>query len=108
MRIVSLLVASAVLALSATKMSAQTCAGTASFATGAVRLGAGLSTSENVKSYGVDMAVGAKAGPFASGGLSRAEYNDVDGAGTVFGVGAGYALDLNPTKTVQFCPRASF
>lgn len=108
MRTGTLLVVLTAVALSATKMVAQTCSGTAAFSAGPVRLGAGLATSEGVKSYGVSMAVGANTGPFASGTLSRAEYSDIDGAGTVFGFGAGYAIDLNPAKTVQFCPIATF
>jgi hypothetical protein len=108
MRVGSFLVVLGVLALSTTKMAAQTCSGAAAFSAGPARLGAGLATSEGVKSYGVSMAVGANAGPFATGTLSRAEYSDINGAGTVFGLGAGYAINLNPTKTVQFCPIATF
>lgn len=108
MRIGALLVAFGVLALSATRMEAQTCVGTASFSKGPVRLGAGLASTEGVKRYDVSMAAGAKAGPFASGTMSRAEYSDIDGSATVLGVGAGYAIDLNPAKTVQFCPLARF
>jgi hypothetical protein len=108
MRIRSFAVALGVLALSATRMAAQTCAGAAPFSAGPIRLGAGLATSEGMKSYGVSMAVGAKAGPFASGSLSRSEYSDIDGSGTSVGIGAGYAIDLNPVKTVQLCPHAGF
>src|SRR5690348_8440982 len=105
MRLGSLLAASAFLVLTATSVTAQTCAGLAPFSAGPVRLGAGLSSSEGVKSYGVNMAAGAKAGPFATGTLTRIEYSDLDDNGTMFGVGAGYAID-NAAKSIQFCPRA--
>jgi hypothetical protein len=108
MRVRSFVIALGVVALSAARVSAQTCVGAAAFSSGPVRLGAGLATSDGAKSYGVTMAAGAKTGPFASGGLSRIEYSDLDGSGTVVGLGAGYAIDVNPTKTVQFCPLAGF
>jgi hypothetical protein len=73
-----------------------------------VRAGAGLATSDGVKSYGVNMAVGSKTGTFASANIARAEYSDIDGSGTVVGIGAGYSADLNPAKTVQFCPQVSY
>ena len=108
MRIGALLVTFGIVALSATRMAAQTCSGAAAFSAGPVRLGAGLASSDGVKSYGVNMAVGAKAGPFVSGSLSRTEYSDIADNGTLVGLGAGYAFDLNRTKTVQFCPEVSF
>ena len=113
MRTGSLLLALGVLALSATTMEAQTCYGNAPFSAGPVRIGAGLATSEGVKSYGASLAVGTNSGPFALGGVSRTEYSDLDGSGldgsgTSFGISAGYAIDLNPTKTMQVCPYADF
>lgn len=106
MRLGTFLAALGFLALTATEVTAQTCNGLAPFSAGPVRLGAGLSSSEGVKGYGVNMAAGAKSGPYASGNVTRVEYSDLDGNGTLFGLGAGYAIDVNPTKTVQFCPRA--
>jgi len=109
MRIGSFLVALGIVALSATRMAAQTCAGAASFSSGPIRLGAALASGDGVKSYGVTMGVGSKDNPlFAQGHLGRAEYSDVDANGTLVGLGAGYAIDVNPTKTVQFCPIAAF
>jgi hypothetical protein len=98
----------AVVALSATRLSAQSCVGSASFSAGPVRLGAGLGTSDGVKSYGVSMAAGASSGVYASGSLSRIEYSDLDGSSRSVGVGAGYAINLNRSRTIQFCPEASY
>jgi hypothetical protein len=106
MRTTPVLVAIA-LDLSAALAAAQTCAGTASFSGHPVQLSAGLSTTKGGKSYAVGMAVGA-AGPFVGVGLSRAEYEGFEGAETDFAARAGYAINLNATKTFQFCPTADF
>lgn len=108
MRLASFLVALGMLALPATNMEAQTCFGDASFAAGPMRLGAGLQSSDGAKSYGVNMAVGASAGAFASGGVARTKYDDIDGSGTAYGLTGGYAFDLNPARTMQVCPYAQF
>lgn len=103
--------ASAVAVLSfavVSQLGAQACVGAASFASGPVRIGAGLNVADNAKSYGLQMAAGSSAGPFATATLSRAEYNEVDDAGIVLGVNAGYAIDLTPEKNVQFCPLVGF
>jgi hypothetical protein len=107
MRLRSLLIALGVVSFAATKMAAQTCAGAAAYSAGPVRIGAGLATTDGAKSYGLTLGVGSKAGAFGSATLSRGEYSDVDASSTAVGVGAGYAFDLNPTHTAQFCPQLS-
>jgi len=102
------LVALACVALPASSLSAQTCVGSASFSAGHVRLGAGLGTNDGAKSYGVNLAAGASSGVYAWGGLSRIEYSDVDGSGKAVGLGGGYAINLNRSRTVQFCPEAGY
>ena len=87
---------------------AQACVGAASFKSGPVRIGAGLTVGDNVKTYGAQIAAGAAMGPFASLDIGRSEFDDVSDAGTVFGATAGYAIDLTPEKTVQFCPLVSY
>lgn len=108
MRTRSFVVAFGILALSTTRLSAQACAGAAAFTAGPMRVGAGLATSDGVKSYGVNFAAGSKTGTFASANLARAEYSDIDGSATMVGIGAGYVADLNAAKTVQFCPQLSY
>ncbi len=108
MRTRSVLFALAVVALSATRLSAQTCVGSAAFSAGAVRLGAGLGTTNGTKSYDVNLAAGANSGPYASGGLSRIEYAGIDGSSKSFSLGAGYAINLNRSRTVQFCPEIGY
>jgi Outer membrane protein beta-barrel domain len=87
---------------------AQACVGAASFSSGPMRLGAGLTISDGLKTYGAQFGVGAEVGPFGSASLSRAEYDNASEAGVVLGLNAGYAIDLTPTKNVQFCPVAGF
>ena len=87
---------------------AQTCAGAASFHSGPIRLGAGLNVGDGVKSYGAQVAAGASVGVFGTAGVSRAEYDELSDAGIVLNFEGGYAVDLTPSKNVQFCPIASF
>jgi len=108
MRSYRLVAAAGLLFVASQTSHAQTCNGTASFSSAIARIGAGLQIADHAKSYGVELALGSQAGPFGSATLSRAEYDDLANAGTVLGLAAGYALDLNPAKTVQFCPVASF
>jgi len=104
MRIASFVVALGVVALSASRMAAQTCTGAASFSAGPIRLGAGLSSGDGFKSYGLNTAVGSRSGLFGYGDVGRAEFSDIDSKGTLYDIGAGYAFDLNSTRTLQFCP----
>lgn len=89
-------------------LDAQTCQGAASYRSGPMRVGAGLEFQDGANTYGAAFGFGSPAGPFASVGLGRTEYKDIDGNGTNFAVSGGYAVDLDPTKTVQLCPLAGF
>ena len=104
----SVLFALAVVALPAIRLSAQTCIGKAAFSAGPVRLGAGFGSSDGEKSYGVSMAVGARSGGYVSGDLTRFEYSDVDGSSRSVALDAGWAINLNPSRTVQFCPEVGY
>jgi hypothetical protein len=92
----------------APSLGAQTCLGTASYRSGPMRVGAGLQFDDGANTYGAEFGVGSAAGPFGSVGLARTEYKDVDGGATNFAVNGGYAIDLNPVRTVQLCPLAGF
>ncbi len=87
---------------------AQVCEGAASFSAGPVRLGAGLSVDSDAQSYGGQLAFGAPSGPFVNGTVSSVQYKDVSGSGLSVGGDAGFAIDLNPQRTVQFCPEVGF
>jgi hypothetical protein len=93
--------------LVATPAAAQICAGTASFAAGAARGGASASATKDVKSYGAAFALGQRVGPFGSVELARNEY-DPSGNSTSLAVSAGYAIEAQANKKVQFCPHLTF
>lgn len=104
-----IIVAAALAALAASpKLSAQLCDGAASFSSGPVRLGAGLSIDSDAQSYGGQVAFGAPSGPFASGSVSSVQYKDISGSGISVGTDLGFAVDLNPQRTLQFCPEVGF
>jgi len=92
----------------ANSLSAQTCAGNASYASGPMRVGAGMQFGDHAKTYGAEFGVGSAAGFFGAADLGRAQYDGVSGGGTIVGINGGYTFDLTPTKNVQFCPVASF
>lgn len=96
------------LTLVATQAQAQLCEGAASFRSGPVRLGAGLNVNSDAQSYGGQLAIGAPTGPFISGTVSGVQLKDVSGTGVVAGGEAGFAADLNPQRTAQFCPVVGF
>lgn len=89
-------------------LGAQTCTGAASYKVGPMRAGAGLEVGDHATTYGAAFGLGALIGPFGSVSLSRTEYDNVDGGGTTVGLNAGYAIDVNLTKTMQFCPIGGF
>src|SRR5689334_15383244 len=101
MRLATVLGAFTLATAFASSAHAQTCTGNATFNVNPVRIGAEFQTTDHAKSYGVNLGFGSPSGPFVSGTVSRAEYDGVSGSGTLFGAQAGYALDLNPTKTAQ-------
>jgi hypothetical protein len=82
----------------------QTCLGTASFGAGLVRAGAAFASTEGVKAYGGNLAVGAPTGPFVDASVARANYDDLDANATAFSIGVGYAIEVAQAGHVQFCP----
>lgn len=104
----SLTIATVTLITLGGSLGAQVCVGSASFASGPARIGAGMNFTDGAKSFGLQLAGGSPEGAFVSGSVSRIEYDNVSGGGTGLGATAGYAVAMNPAKTVQFCPLASF
>ena len=105
------MIAAGALAATATlamHVAAQTCAGAASYASGPMSVGAGLTIQNQAKSYGAEFGLGSPSGPFGAVSLARTDYDNVQGGRTGFGVSGGYAVDMNPAKSVQFCPIAGF
>jgi hypothetical protein len=90
------------------QLSGQACLGAASFGRDPVRLGAGVSASQHVNVYDLDLAAGSSQGPFASAALSRVEYDNVSDVGTGLDVLGGFAINLTPEKNFLFCPLVGF
>lgn len=87
---------------------AQTCGGIASFAAGPLRIGGGVGIADGGKTYNANLNAGSVLGPFAGASVGRVDADGVDNNATVVSLSGGYSIDINPEKTVQFCPIASF
>jgi hypothetical protein len=92
--------------VAAAPAAAQRCLGTTSFSAGAIRLGGGLSMNDGVQTWGVDVALGKVTGPFGGVEVARTSIRGSSWRRFV-GVMGGYAVDMNPTRTLQFCPVVS-
>jgi hypothetical protein len=101
------------LACAASIAEAQICLGTASFATGPIRIDGSFSTIDDATSLSVGASVGAPRGPFVSVNVNRTDIDEVDESATGFGILGGLELDLSTSassRSARFslCPVASF
>jgi len=94
----------ALFTLPAAKAAAQTCVGTASFASGSVRLGAGIDFAKDAKQYAAQLAFGKAGGPFAAGSIGRVDVDDTDESATSFGGELGYSLNVAERGSLEVCP----
>lgn len=92
--------------VAATPAAAQRCLGTTSFSAGSIRLGGGLATNDGVQTWGVDVALGRVTGPFGGVEVARTSRRGSSSRRYV-GLMGGYAVDMNPSRTLQFCPVVS-
>lgn len=90
------------------RTAAQTCQGAASFATGPMRAGAGLTIANQAKTYGADFGLGSAVGAYGDVSLGRTEYDNLQNGSAVLGISGGYTMDVNPARSAQFCPIAAF
>jgi len=108
-RITKLAIATALLAAAVSApVRAQSCAGTASFAAGRMRVGAGATFGDGAQAFGAQLAAGQAKGAFAGATLSRVDIDDVNEGATAFGGTAGYGYDVASTHAVQLCPTVGF
>ena len=91
-------------AVFASAAAAQTCAGTASFASGPVRIGAGIDVGNDARVYGAQIAAGKAAGPVASGSIGMIELDELDASGTSFAGQLGYSLGIATSSPFELCP----
>ena len=87
---------------------AQSCEGSASFASGPMRVGAGFAVTDGAKTYGINGALGDPSGWYGVASIARASFDIADAGATDRGIAAGYAMNVTADKKIQFCPRAGF
>lgn len=108
-RFTQLAIATVVLAAAgAAPASAQSCAGTASFAAGRMRVGAGATFGDGAQAFGAQFAAGQTKGAFAGATLSRVDIDDVNEGAMAFDGTVGYGYDVAPAHAVQMCPMVGF
>jgi hypothetical protein len=98
-----LLVAGLALVGIARGASAQSCMGTASFNSGAVRLGGGAFFAGEADTYGASAAYGSNR-LFGQLNFGRTSYDGVEGSSTVIGGGLGYRIPVASSRRVEVCP----
>jgi hypothetical protein len=106
-RLIAIAVSAALLVPATTAM-AQTCLGTASFAAGPVRVGAGLDFSEDATQYSAQLAFGQAAGIFASAGVGKIDVDEIDESATTFALNLGYSFAMAGTQSLEICPIVSY
>lgn len=87
---------------------AQVCVGTPSYAVGKMRAGLGIGRTDRASEIGAELATGHASGGFVRGAVAAYNYEGSDAGSSSFGIGAGYAVDMNPKKTMQFCPLVGY
>ena len=93
----------AVSLLAALPVSAQLCAGTASFTTGRMQAGGQLVSNDDYSSYGVGLNVGNARGLYGGAQIGNNDYDFIQESGLWVGASGGY--QLRPAKQgFQVCP----
>ncbi len=103
-----ILLGAGVMALVPLLASGQTCVGAASFGSQPYRVGAGFQSSDGEKAYGLNLAGGQPSGFYGSAGVARADFSDIGNSATLLSLGGGYTMDMNPTRSAQFCPEVGY
>ena len=85
---------------------AQTCAGSASFSNGAVRIGAAATFNDGTDLYGGGVAVGSAHGAFVTVNAGQISYSNVSGKSTEVGASLGYGISVG--STAEFCPLVAY
>ena len=85
---------------------AQTCAGSASFSNGAVRIGAAATFNDGTDLYGGGVALGSAHGAFVAANAGRISYSSVSGKSTEIGALVGYGISSG--SVAEFCPLVAY
>ncbi len=90
-----------------TKAAAQTCVGMPSFSSGHMQLAGGSSFADGANGFGGTFGYGAPKGLYGKAGIGTTSYDGLDGSSFDFGVGGGYQIPLQTSRTAELCPVAS-
>jgi hypothetical protein len=80
----------------------------ASFSSGPLRVGGGVGLANSVTNFNVNLNAGSQYGPFGGVSVGRSDVDGNANSATDIGVNGGYSFELNPQRTVKFCPIAGF
>jgi hypothetical protein len=86
---------------------AQTCTGMPSFAAGQMQATAGGSFTDGASSFGGTFGYGVPKSFYGKASLGSTSYDAFDGSSFDFGVGGGYQIPLQTSRTAELCPVAS-
>ena len=90
-----------------TRAAAQTCVGMPSFSSGQMQVAAGSSFADGASGFGGTFGYGAPKALYGKAGIGSTSYDGLDGSSFDFGVGAGYQIPLETTRTAELCPVAN-
>ena len=107
MRRSSVFVLLSLLSITAGTASGQTCAGTAPFSAGPVRLAAISQFDKDAKMFGGGVALGATNGLFGGLYAGRTSFDDTDETATNYGGHLGFAVPVDQARKVELCPVAT-
>ena len=100
----SVISAVAGLALWAGTAAAQVCQGDLSFRNSSTHVGAALSVSDNITSFGGGATFGHGQGLYAGGSVGISRYSNLNGNGVALSGGMGYSMPLQQRSKWQICP----
>ena len=94
-------------AMLTTKAAAQTCVGMPSFSSGQMQVTGGGTFADGASSFGGTFGYGTPKGLYGKAGVGTTSYDALDGSSFDFGVGGGYQIALQTSRTAELCPVAS-
>jgi hypothetical protein len=89
------------------RAAAQTCTGMPSFSAGQLQATAGGSFADGTSSFGGTFGYGVPKGVYGKAALGTTSYDGLDGSSLDFGVGGGYQIPLQSSRTAEVCPIAN-
>lgn len=88
------------------KAAAQTCVGMPSFASGQMQVAGGGEFADGASAFAGTFGYGAPKGLYGKAGIGSTSYDGFNGSSFDFGVGGGYQIPLEMSRTAEVCPVA--